>query len=132
MSLDCGRKPENLEETHAENMQTPHREDPGRPAGESNPGPPSCEATAPPTTPPIRHYSYTTHWCLCSHQKNTHNSTMASTQAKTSAVDTYVSQGKMTKQYTSIYAAERLKYGICSKNGNMYAACGVIFSISRS
>ncbi|KAL7853337.1 hypothetical protein AOLI_G00201810 [Acnodon oligacanthus] len=30
------------------------REDPGCPAGESNPGPPSCEATAPPTTPLCR------------------------------------------------------------------------------
>ena len=32
---DCGRKPENPEETHTdgENMQIPHRKDPGRPAG---------------------------------------------------------------------------------------------------
>uniref|UniRef100_A0AAR2KIX6 LRRCT domain-containing protein n=1 Tax=Pygocentrus nattereri TaxID=42514 RepID=A0AAR2KIX6_PYGNA len=33
-------------------MQTPHREDPGHLAGESNPGPPCCEATVLPTAPP--------------------------------------------------------------------------------
>ncbi|KAL7847566.1 hypothetical protein AOLI_G00222840 [Acnodon oligacanthus] len=42
------------EETDADtgrNMQTPHREDLGRPAGNSNPGPSCYEATALPTTP---------------------------------------------------------------------------------
>ncbi|KAL7864232.1 hypothetical protein AOLI_G00156520 [Acnodon oligacanthus] len=34
---------------HRENMQTTHREDPGRPAGDSNPGLPCCETTALPT-----------------------------------------------------------------------------------
>ncbi|KAL7857589.1 hypothetical protein SRHO_G00164880 [Serrasalmus rhombeus] len=33
-------------------MQTPHREDPSLPAGESNPGPPRREATALPTASP--------------------------------------------------------------------------------
>ncbi|MEQ2259468.1 hypothetical protein XENORESO_012352, partial [Xenotaenia resolanae] len=44
-SLDCGRKPEYPERTHActgENMQTPCRKTPGR---ESNPGPSCCKAT---------------------------------------------------------------------------------------
>ncbi|KAL6475715.1 hypothetical protein MHYP_G00167550 [Metynnis hypsauchen] len=41
-------------------MQTPHREDPGRPAGESNPGPSCCEATALPTMPPCRPLSIQT------------------------------------------------------------------------
>ncbi|KAL7835203.1 hypothetical protein SRHO_G00294500, partial [Serrasalmus rhombeus] len=49
MSLDCGRKPENPEETHADTRRTCrlHTErTPGHPAGESNPDPPRCEATA--------------------------------------------------------------------------------------
>ncbi|KAL7831134.1 hypothetical protein SRHO_G00306360 [Serrasalmus rhombeus] len=60
MSLDCGRKPTQTD-VHGENMQTPHREDPGHPARESNPGPPRCEATALPTAPPYLIYIILTH-----------------------------------------------------------------------
>ncbi|MED6248878.1 hypothetical protein ATANTOWER_006439 [Ataeniobius toweri] len=52
MSLDCRRKPEYPERTHAytwENMQSPCRKSPGQ---ESNPGPSGCKATVLPNVSP--------------------------------------------------------------------------------
>uniref|UniRef100_A0A3P9MU28 Uncharacterized protein n=1 Tax=Poecilia reticulata TaxID=8081 RepID=A0A3P9MU28_POERE len=72
MFLDCGKKPEYPEKTHAthrENMQTPCRK---TPSWESNPEPSCCKATALPTSAgwPLGHshtQASTVQWlCLCS------------------------------------------------------------------